>query len=194
MQFATPLYGPRRVAKCSTVFVNRPPALLYSDDWTQNWRARAAWISGRQRASDGSVLDFVTWIYPGYLAGMDLTANSHGIVYSVNSLFPKRFTSSGVGTAFVARSLLAASCIDDAIARAADIRVTTAMSYNIGSTQTGKLFQVEVTTGSVHGVLNIADGTSYFHGNSFTVLTNVSEYQMRPQLIAALALSSTSLF
>ena len=142
MQFATPLYGPRRVAKCSTVFVNRPSALLlgHSDDWTQNWRARAAWISGRQRASDGSVLDF---------GNVDISGLSrrHGSDskqprYRIQRFFA--YFRSALRLLEWERLLLPEASsrrrIDDAIARAADIRVTTAMSYNIGSTSNGKTF------------------------------------------------------
>ena len=65
---------------------------------------------------------------------MDFDRQQSRVVYSVNSLFPKKYALSGVGTAFVARSLLEASDIDDAVRRAADARVSTAMSYNLGST------------------------------------------------------------
>ena len=162
--------SPRRVAKCSSAFLNMDGvlALGHNDDWTQNWRNLSYWVIAHDGAS--GAFKWGTWLYPGYLPGMDLSWNAHGLVYSVNSLFPKHFLKGGLGTAFVARGLLEATSLDDAIARASVAGVSTAMSYNLGSTVERRLLELEVGTG---GGANVAareiKGEAYFHGNSFIV-------------------------
>jgi hypothetical protein len=168
-----------RVSKCSTVFVSGGDtlALGHNDDWTQNWRNLSYWIFGTEQQPNGATLSFGTWVYPGYLPGMDLSFNSHGLVYSVNSLFPKLFERGGIGTAFVARNLLAAGSIGDAVRRASMAGVSTAMSYNLGSTVERRLLQLEVNSrGGADGyATRPVAHESYFHGNEFVVL-DVPQY------------------
>merc|ERR1719195_1474925 len=96
---------------------------------------------------------------------MDVTFNSHGVAYTVNSLFPKNFSSAGVGTTFVSRHVAEALSVSDAVARAADSRVSTAMSYNIGDIAAKRMIQLEVDT---HGKHNLHQITGpYFHANQF---------------------------
>ena len=110
-------------------------------------------------------------MYPGYLPGMELSWNAHGVVYSVNSLFPTHFLKGGIGTTWAARDMLKSQSIADAIARASPVGVSTAMSYNLGSTVEKRLLEVEVGTGGGANVATheIAQGEAYFHGNEFVV-------------------------
>ncbi|KAK3258357.1 hypothetical protein CYMTET_32594 [Cymbomonas tetramitiformis] len=169
----------RRVSKCSSVFVNNQHtlALGHNDDWTQNWRGLAYWVLGTETQADGTKLRFATWLYPGYLAGMDITYNSYGVVYSVNSLFPTKFEKGGLGTAFVARHLVSSTNLVDARRRATTLGVSSAISYNLGSIRERRLLELEVGTGGgeANAILEIQPGRSYFHGNEFTVL-NASQY------------------
>ena len=164
---------------CSSAFVHTSSVLLlgHNDDWTQNWRGDAYWVFGKMKqmntdtTSNSNVtttLQFATWVYPGYLPGMDLSWNSHGMLYSVNSLFPVQLPDPhGVGTAFVARHLLESTSMTDAIRRASNPRVSTAMSYNLGSLNEHRLVELEVTIHGGQGQREITMGMSYFHGNLF---------------------------
>ena len=49
-----------------------------------------------------------------------------------------------MGTAWVSRHVAEATSLADAIARAADPRVSTALSYNLGDTQNRTMVNVEV--------------------------------------------------
>lgn len=174
VQFVPSVSEYARVSKCSTVFVNQPGSLGlgHNDDWTQDWRELAYWILANETQNDGSVFSFGTWVYPGYLVGMDLTFNSYGVVYSVNSLFPTVFEKGGLGTAFVARDLLYATDINDAIKRASHPGVSSAMSYNLGSTKERRLVECEVGSGGGDNfaTAEILLHNAVFHGNEFTVL------------------------
>eukprot|EP00665_Eupelagonemidae_sp_cell47_P004779 gene4778-966_t len=147
----------RRPGKCSTAVIatDAVRALGHNDDWTQDWRGAAYLVAANESRADGSVLRHGSWVYPGYLPGMDVAWNSHGLVYTVNSLFPVDFQSGGVGTAFAARDLLGATSLADATRRASPATVASAMSYTLGSTaEAGRLVQLEVDTGG--GPANLA--------------------------------------
>eukprot|EP00947_MAST-08B_sp_MAST-8B-sp1_P004975 g4975.t1 len=132
---------------------------------------------------------------------MDISWNSRGLVFTVNSLFPRRYMRGGVGTAFVARHLLEATSLADAKARASFLNVSSAMSYQLGwrsatkkriegkdsgdtrfagdDGQAGTLEQLEVDTGGgpAHSAVHLVGrGDSYFHANEFTVLPDAQQY------------------
>ena len=180
---------------CSSAFVHTSSSMLlgHNDDWTQNWRGQAYFIFGTMidyidsagqtiRGDDTTrnidsttTFKFATWVYPGYLAGMDLSWNSHGMLYSVNSLFPIELPDrNGVGTAFVARDLLQAENMQDAIKRASNSNVATAMSYNLGSLKEKRLVELEVSIHGGQGLHEIKNET-YFHGNLFIETKDVEQ-------------------
>mmetsp|Transcript_93360 Transcript_93360/g.251955 ORF Transcript_93360/g.251955 Transcript_93360/m.251955 type:complete len:206 (-) Transcript_93360:28-645(-) len=104
---------------------------------------------------------------------MQLNWNSYGVVWTVNSLFPRSYWDTGVGTAWVARHMVGATDVESLIHRAADARVSTAMNYNIGSMQSKSMWNLEVTTGGVHAVHTV--DAPYSHFNEFKLL-NVSQF------------------
>ena len=127
---------------CSSILVNQKDSqlLAHNDDWTQDWRDLAYWVVGTEVSPNPSVksldVSFGTWVYPGYLSGMDISWNTNGIMYTVNSLFPLRKPDpDGVGTAFIARDMLVARSVEDCERRAQGQPTTpaSAMSYQIAS-------------------------------------------------------------
>jgi hypothetical protein len=173
----------RRVGQCSTIFINSDATLSlgHNDDWTQDWRVTSYFVLAAERLPNATSahLRWGTWVYPGYLPGNDLSFNSNGVVYSINSLFPRYYLPGGVGTAFVARDLLSSSDLADAQARAAHLGVSSAMSYNLGSWREQRLLELEVDTngGPAHSACaEVAAGITMFHGNQFVVLPNASQF------------------
>jgi len=170
LQFLPVRSDRKRRGKCTDAFVFDPAtgtaAWGHNDDWAVNWRESAYIVKATVLNPNMSVkVKFASWLYPGYLAGMDVTFNSHGVAYTVNSLFPKNFSSSGVGTTFVSRHVAESHSVSDAIARAADTRVSTAMNYNIGDINTKRMIQLEVDTHGKHMLYQITGPD--FHANQF---------------------------
>merc|ERR1712008_273427 len=60
---------------------------------------------------------------------------------------------------------MGALSVSDAVSRAADSRVSTAMSYNIGDVNTKRMIQLEVDTHGKHSLHQITG--PYFHANRF---------------------------
>jgi len=189
----------RRQGRCSTAYVatEDTTAFGHNDDWDRDWRNASYLISGVEVGASGQMLRrWTSWTYPTYLPGMDITFNDHGVVYTVQSLFPKSFPRSGVGTAFVARYLLEATSLEDAVLRASDPRVAAAMVYNLGSVSERRMVELEVNS---RGQVYRRDVTRpSFHGNQF-VLANVSQFpekssthrsltwdRLRPSTVSAL--------
>ncbi len=90
-----------------------------------------------------SRFEWTSFVYPGYLPGMDYSMTRRGLTMTVNSLFPKYYLTgkghspvysngSGVGTAFISRRALEAKDLRDMINIVSDARASTALSYNLG--------------------------------------------------------------
>ena len=71
--------------------------------------------------------------YAGRLAGWTFGWNSHGIVHTVNALYVLKNTSLGLGTNFMAREILRASSVGDAVHRAQRAGQDGGSHFNIGS-------------------------------------------------------------
>lgn len=160
---------PRR-GKCTTVYAYNPAggvyAMAHNDDWGQNWRSLAYFVVATALDERGDVkFRFGTWLYPGYLLGSDINYNSHGLAFTVNSLFPLQFLEEGVGVAWVSRHMLDAQSVEEAIRRASNPRVSTAISYNLANIRNGSMFNVEVDSGG-RAVKHNITGLDY-HVNSF---------------------------
>jgi hypothetical protein len=159
---------PKRLGKCTTSWVADASSGLagwgHNDDWGQDWRAYSYFVVATVRGG----VSFTSWMYPGLLPGCDFSFNAEGVAFTVNSLFPTDFRDHGVGTAWVSRHVVEATSVEDALARASDQRVSTALSYNLASTLTKKMLNAEVTTGGVKSVRHI--DAPAFHGNEFEQL------------------------
>ena len=71
--------------------------------------------------------------YAGRLAGWTYGWNSHGVVHSVNALYTLKETPLGLGTNFMAREMLRASSVADAVQRAKRGGQDGGSHFNIGS-------------------------------------------------------------
>jgi hypothetical protein len=118
---------------------------------------------------------FVAFTYPGFLCGNAFGFNEEGVCFSVDYVMP-RDIGVGAGRHFIARSLLGALSLDDAIARATVSGRASGFSYTIGSVHDRRILNVEVAPKShqfreIHGW--------YYHANHYQELSGV-EQVIRP--------------
>jgi len=92
---------------------------------------------------------FTALSYPGFLCGNAFGFNAAGVCFSIDNVSPRNVRE-GVGRQFVARSLLDACSLDDAIERATVPGQAMGFSYTIGSTAERRIVLVEVAPGSYH--------------------------------------------
>ena len=110
---------------------------------------------------------FTALSYPGFLCGNAFGFNAEGICFSVDHVQPRN-GELGVGRHFIARSLLEARSLDDAIERATVPGRASGFSYTIGSISERRVVVVEVAPGS-HHVREVRG--AYFHANHYQELT-----------------------
>jgi len=109
---------------------------------------------------------FTALSYPGFLCGNAFGFNAEGICFSVDHVQPRN-GGVGVGRHFIARSLLEARSLDDAIERVTVPERASGFSYTIGSIPERRIVVVEVAPRR-HHVREIRD--AYFHANHYREL------------------------
>jgi predicted choloylglycine hydrolase len=114
---------------------------------------------------------FTALSYPGFLCGNAFGFNAEGMCFSVDNVRP-RDVRVGVGRHFIARSLLEARSLDEAIKRATVSGRASGFSYTIGSIPERRVVLVEVAPESYH-VREIRG--AYFHANHYQELANVDQ-------------------
>jgi predicted choloylglycine hydrolase len=114
---------------------------------------------------------FTALSYPGFLCGNAFGFNSEGVCFSVDHVRP-RHLKVGLGRHFIARSLLEAQSLDDAIRRVTVPARASGFSYTIGSIPERRVVQVEVAPES-HHVLEIRG--AHFHANHYLELAAVAQ-------------------
>jgi predicted choloylglycine hydrolase len=114
---------------------------------------------------------FTALSYPGFLCGNAFGFNSHGLCFSVDDVRP-RDGKVGLGRQFLARSLLEAHSIADAIRRVTEPNRASGFSYTIGSVPERRVVVVEVTP-ETHRVREIRH--VYFHANHYLELPEVDQ-------------------
>lgn len=87
---------------------------------------------------------FSALCYPGFLPGNALGFNEYGILHSINNVAP-RPVKVGLARHFIARSLLEASSLEDALGRVAIPDRAAGFNYNIGSHTERRIISVEVS-------------------------------------------------
>jgi len=124
---------------------------------------------------------FTALAYPGFLCGNAFGMNDAGICFSVDHVRPEEIRP-GLARQFIARSLLEARSIDDAIARVTAPGRASGFSYTVGSTIERRVVVVEVApeTHHVHEVQGC-----YFHTNHYRRLDAVRQ-QVHPSSRARL--------
>ena len=114
---------------------------------------------------------FTALSYPGFLCGNAFGFSAEGVCFSIDNVRP-RDARVGVGRHFIARSLLEARSLDDAIERVTVPGRALGFSYTIGSVRERRVVHVEVAPGTYH-VHEIRG--CYFHGNHYQELTDVDQ-------------------
>lgn len=115
---------------------------------------------------------FTALTYPGFLCGNALGFNDHGICFTVNNVCPLN-NRPGVGRHFVARSLLEATSLDDAIQRTTVPDQASGFNYNIGACAARQIVNVETAPGA-SATRQIRGG--FFHANHYQALPQVEQF------------------
>lgn len=123
-----------------------------------------------QAAFDGKPA-FTALSYPGFLCGNAFGFNAEGVCFSVDDVQP-RDVRVGISRHFIARSLLEARSLDDAVKRVTVNHRASGFSYTIGSARERRIVHVEVTP-QVHHIREIRG--CYVHVNHYRDLTNVDQ-------------------
>ena len=87
---------------------------------------------------------FTALSYPGFLPGNAFGFNEFGILHSINHVAP-RPVKAGVARHFIARSLLEARSLEDAVRRVAIHDRAAGFNYNIGSCAERRIISAEVS-------------------------------------------------
>ena len=114
---------------------------------------------------------FTALSYPGFLCGNAFGFNEAGVCFSVDDVRP-RATRVGVGRHFIARSLLEAHSLEDAIVRVTVPERASGFSYTIGSIPERRMVHVEVAPQAYH--VRELEGV-YYHANHYRELEGVEQ-------------------
>jgi len=163
------LQGPDDDGGCSDcILVTDEVALIgHNEDGSPAFRHDMYLVHARVNGKPG----FTALSYPGFLCGNALGFNTEGICFSIDNVRPRN-SRVGLGRHFVARSLLEARSLDDAIERVTVSGQAGGFSYTIGSVRERRVAIVEVAPGS-NKVREIRG--CYFHANHYQELTGVDQ-------------------
>lgn len=139
----------------------------HNEDGSPSFRGRLYVVHARIEGKPA----FTALSYPGFLCGNAFGFNDEGLCYAVDYVRP-RHIKVGLGRHFIARSLLEAESLDDAIRRVTVPGRASGFSYTIGSIPERRIVQVEVAPQSYH-VTEIRG--SRFHANHYLELTSVAQ-------------------
>jgi len=114
---------------------------------------------------------FTALCYPGFLPGNAFGFNAAGVMHTADAVSPRRVRV-GLGRQFIARSVLDAVSLDDAIRRTTVTGRAAGFTYNIGSLAERRLVSVEVAP-EHHHVRAVAG--HYVHTNHYLHLKQVEQ-------------------
>ncbi|KAF6260955.1 acyl-coenzyme A:6-aminopenicillanic acid acyl-transferase-domain-containing protein [Scenedesmus sp. NREL 46B-D3] len=144
-----------------------PHQEIASSTYQASWTSAAVSAASHERASSNSSnLSWLGFVYAGELASSGFGANSAGIGFSLNAVFPAVPLMPGISRNFVLRHLLQARSIKEALAIIARPGQAVGHSYNLFDLHSRRLLNVEVGPGG-HKVLEVARGSFYSHANMF---------------------------
>jgi hypothetical protein len=154
---------------CTDCLVLRPEAALigHNEDGTPSARGRMFVV----RASIAAEPPFTALCYPGFLPGNAFGFNAAGVMHTVDAVSPRQVRV-GLGRHFLARSLLDASSLADAIERVTVPRRAAGFTYNIGFSPKRKLVCVEVSPDRHH--VHEVQGY-HLHTNHYLNLSDVGQ-------------------
>uniref|UniRef100_A0A2N9FHP1 Peptidase C45 hydrolase domain-containing protein n=1 Tax=Fagus sylvatica TaxID=28930 RepID=A0A2N9FHP1_FAGSY len=113
-------------------------------------------------------LSFIAYTYAGELPSCAFGFNSHGLAFTLNSVPPieEEIVAGGIGRNFIARDLLEASGIDDALTRIHSPEVSFGHSYNLIDIRTRRILNIETASRNRISVREIG-ATPFFHANMY---------------------------
>jgi predicted choloylglycine hydrolase len=114
---------------------------------------------------------FTALSYPGFLCGNAFGFNAEGICFSIDNVQPQD-TRVGIGRHFVARSLLEARSLDDAVARVTVPDRASGFGYTIGSIPERRVVYLEVAPVAYH-IREISG--CYIHANHYLDLASIKQ-------------------
>ncbi len=162
------LYNPYARGCSDCVVVTDEVALIgHNEDGAPEFRNNMYVVGVRVEGKPA----FTALSYPGFLCGNAFGFNSEGVCFSVDNVRPRE-AKVGVGRHFIARSLLEARSLDDAIERVTVPGRALGFSYTIGSVRERRVVHVEVAPRTYH-VREIHG--CYFHTNHYQELTDVDQ-------------------
>ena len=123
----------------------------------------------RMAVDDGPA--FRALCYPGFLPGNAFGFNETGIMHTINHVGPRQVRV-GLGRHFIARSILDARSLDDAIQRTTEPGQAAGFNYNIGSVSERRIVSVEVSPERHH--IHEVEGY-YLHTNHYLNLIGVDQ-------------------
>jgi predicted choloylglycine hydrolase len=162
------LYDPYTRGCSDCAVVTDDVALIgHNEDGAPEFRGNMYLVHARVEGKPA----FTALSYPGFLCGNAFGFSGEGMCFSIDNVRP-RDARVGVGRHFIARSLLEARSLDDAIERVTVAGRALGFGYTIGSLRERRVVYVEVAPGSYH-VHEIRG--CYFHANHYQELTDVDQ-------------------
>jgi predicted choloylglycine hydrolase len=139
----------------------------HNEDGSPSFRGSLYLVQAQVEGKPG----FTALSYPGFLCGNALGFNGEGICFSIDNVRPRE-TKLGVGRHFIARSLLEAASLDDAIGRVTVSGRASGFGYTIGSIHERRVVYVEAAP-EVHQLREIRG--CYVHANHYLELAGVAQ-------------------
>eukprot|EP00602_Paraphysomonas_sp_CaronLab_P000720 CAMPEP_0185025902 /NCGR_PEP_ID=MMETSP1103-20130426/9447_1 /TAXON_ID=36769 /ORGANISM="Paraphysomonas bandaiensis, Strain Caron Lab Isolate" /LENGTH=422 /DNA_ID=CAMNT_0027559289 /DNA_START=27 /DNA_END=1295 /DNA_ORIENTATION=+ len=150
------------------------------------WESRdESWLITAHMEGEGvrENIRYTSFVYAGELPTDAFFWNEHGVVGTMNGLYPVECLYGGLGRNFISRHLVGAVDIDDAISRVTIPNQATGHSFNFASKHEQRLVNVEVAPGvhekdkaslyvvtRIEQSLDVETATSLFHANSYLFL------------------------
>ena len=149
------------IGECSTsTLLNADYAVFgHNEDGAEFYRDRSYLIHVQPQDE----IPFLALCYPGFLPSNAFGANRSGLCYAINNVRPSQVRL-GLGRHFLARSLLQAHSIEDALACLKVEPRAAGFNFTIASIAERRILNVEVSPDQIH-VHEISEG--YFHANHY---------------------------
>ena len=124
----------------------------------------------------------LVYLGPGVYLGNAFGFNANGVVFTMNTMYPKYPYTPGVGTVFVGRSLLDSKNLENAINTVTKRwKLIAGFNYQIGFANTSQVVSIEVASNGNYVISNgfQPGGQAFFHANMYTIL-NVTQRLPNP--------------
>lgn len=137
----------------------RHAVFAHNEDGPASERGRSYFV----RVEPGDAVPFTVLCHPGLLPGTAFGFNDLGLCFAFNDLSPEAIPE-GLGRRFLARSLLAACSIDEAVERLCVQPRGAGLNCTLGSRAQRRIVNVEVSAKAVH--VQAVTGV-HFHANHY---------------------------